>query len=150
VSYSSLTDFANLGGNAAALQSVPTPTQQACLDAAKDVIDSFLRAQFTLPLVGTVGNDVKSAECRIAFYDVMVNRGYDPTKGSDINIRQRYEDSMAWLQLIADGKAIPNVTDSTPGATAGSTAGVARVISSSQRGFSNRGTTNTGGGFQGD
>lgn len=138
------------GINAAAMTGVPTPTKTAAIDSASRLIDSFLRAQFTLPLV-QVGADVKQTCVHIAVYYVMVGRGYNPEAGADPGIRQRYEDALAWLKLVSAGKAVPDITDSSPAAAEGRPGARPTVISSSQRGFSVRGNPNgRSGPFQSD
>lgn len=138
------------GINAAALAGVPTQTKTDAINDASRLIDSFLRAQFTLPLV-QVGGDVKRACIHIAVYYALTSRGYNPEVGGDPGIRQRYDDALAWLKLVSSGKAVPDVTDSSVGAAEGRPGSRPTVISSSQRGFSSRGDPNgRSGPFQGD
>ena len=132
------------GINAAAMTGVPTQTKTDNIDAASRLIDSFLRAQFTLPLT-QVGSDVKRACIHIATYYVLVGRGYNPDAGADPGIRQRYEEALALLSLVSAGKAVPDITDSSPEAAEGRPGSRPTVISSSSRGFSSRGNPNGGG-----
>lgn len=129
------------GINALALTGVTTQQKTDAIDAASRLIDSFLRAQFTLPLT-QVGSEVKRACVNIAVYYVLVGRGYNPEAGADPGIRQRYEDAVSWLKMVSAGKAVPDVTDSSEGATEGRPGSRPTVISSSQRGFSSRGDPN--------
>jgi phage gp36-like protein len=140
VAYAVVADL-DSGINAAALAGVPTQTKTDAIADASRVIDSFLRAQFTLPLV-QVGGDVKRNCIHIAVYYSLTSRGYNPEAGSDPGIRQRYEDAVAWLKLVSAGKAVPDVTDSSPAAAEGRPGARPTVISSSQRGFSSRGDPN--------
>ncbi len=147
--YASIADL-DSGINAVALAGVASLTKTDNLVQASSIIDSFLRSQFTLPLV-QVGGDVKRACINIAVYFIMVGRGYNPDAGGDPGIRDRYLDSIAWLKLVALGTAIPDVTDSSPAAAEGRPGARPVVISSSQRGFSSRGDPNgRSGPFQSD
>jgi phage gp36-like protein len=132
------------GINAAAMTGVPTQTKTDNIESASRIIDSFLRAQFTLPLV-QVGGDVKRACIHIATYYVMVGRGYNPEAGGDPGIRDRYKDAMDWLKLVSAGKAVPDVTDSSPDAAEGRPGSRPTVISSASRGYNTRGDPNGGG-----
>lgn len=126
------------GISANAIAGVTTPNKTEAIEDASRLIDSFLRAQFTLPLT-QVGGDVKRACINIAVYYVLVGRGYNPDAGEDPGIRQRYDDAIGWLKMVSAGKAVPDITDSTPGAAEGVPGSRPTVISSSQRGFSSRG-----------
>ncbi len=137
------------GINAAAMTGVPTGTKTDNIESASRLIDSFLRAQFTLPLT-QVGGDIKRCCIHIATYYVMVGRGYNPEVGGDPGIRERYKDALDWLKMVSAGKAVPDVTDSSPAAAEGRPGSRPVVISSSQRGFSARGNPNGRWPFQGD
>jgi len=137
------------GISANAIAGVTTQQKTDAIDAASRLIDSFLRAQFTLPLT-QVGGDVKRACINIAVYYVLVGRGYNPEVGEDPGIRQRYEDAIAWLKMVSAGKAVPDITDSSEGSEEGLPGSSPTVISSSQRGFSARGDPNGRWPFQGD
>lgn len=133
--YAVQADLANVL-NAAASASITSGQQNAALASASDYADSYFRAQFTLPLISW-GQDVTDAVCEIAAYRLMMLRGYNPESGSDVGLRQRYEDAIKWLERVASGKTVPNVSDSASGGVEGGPF----IISSSQRGWSNRGNT---------
>jgi phage gp36-like protein len=148
--YATRDQLPDFGVNAAALLPIPAAVQDAALAAASEVADSYLRSQFVLPLI-TWGTDLTRAVCMIAAYDLLVGRGYNPEAGADTNIRLRYEDAIAWLKDVARGLAALDATDSSPGGEPGSsTLAGPRVASSSQRGYSIRGTNDPRGPFQGD
>lgn len=132
------------GINALALAGVPTPTKTDNIESASRIIDSFLRAQFTLPLT-QVGGDIKRACVNIAVYYVLVGRGYNPDAGGDPGIRDRFKDAIDWLKLVSAGKVVPDITDSSPEAAEGRPGSRPTVISAPTRGFSSRGDPNGGG-----
>jgi phage gp36-like protein len=142
VGYCDVSELHRWGVNEAALEDVAADDQEAALDAASDLIDSYLRQRYTLPLVSW-GHDLKRACAIIAAWDLISARGYNPNDPADDNLRQRYEDTIAWLRDISAGKVAPQITDSTPGATEGQAPPGARVQVSSnvQRGWQDTSTT---------
>lgn len=60
-----------------------------------------------------VGDDLAAAVAKIAAYNLLCNRGFNP-EGADENLRKRYEDAMAWLKGVAGGSIDPALIDSTP------------------------------------
>lgn len=155
--YAEQADLIALGINADAIAGIdPTKVNEA-LDAASAKVDSYLRAQFTLPLT-QFGKDIVEATSIIAAYSILSGRGYNPAAGSDPNLRQRYVDivgepphRLGWLDLVAKGAVTPDATGSSSGSTEGTPDYAPMPVSSSQRGWSNRGTgRNPNGPFQGD
>jgi phage gp36-like protein len=60
------------------------------------------------------GNDLSAAVCKIAAYELLAIRGFNPD-GDDEQVRKRYEDAMKWLADIAAGRISPvGLVDSTP------------------------------------
>ena len=60
------------------------------------------------------------AECAIAAYLFLSNRGFDPETGANQNIALRYKDAMTWLRDLAAGKvnlgvAVDNSDDTSEG-----------------------------------
>lgn len=145
--YITLAELADLGINPAAFVETRAPKRQEAIDVRSAYIDGFLRSKFTLPLL-TVSADIKRCCAVLASIDLIRNRGVGP---DDIETLRDEEDRQdKWLGLIAKGLVVPQVTDSSSGAAPGVHATSARVVSSSSRGFSIRGTTNERGPFQGD
>lgn len=87
---------------------------QSMLDTASDTVDSYLADQMKLPLTGTIPQSVKMKVLHIAAYWLLVKRGYNPVNPQHETTRLLYEDAIAWLERVADGKIRPPVTDSTP------------------------------------
>lgn len=129
--YATRAELASLGLPASALSSVVAADQDAHLLAASERADGYLRTRYTLPLVEPIPSDLKDAVVGIACYTLMMRRGYNPESGADAAIRVRYEDAIAWLQRVGDGRISPSIIDTTP---AVSEAGVF-VHTSAKRGW---------------
>ena len=111
--YASRSDLRALGLPEAVLASIPEAEQEAALEAASALADSYLRARYDLPLASW-GRGLTRAVTLIAAYDLMSRRGYDPTRPGQENLRMRYEDAIRWLEGVAAGKVDPGVEDATP------------------------------------
>lgn len=130
ICYANLDDLDALGMPVAAL-ATRTPSQRAAaLAAASEKADSKLGVAFDLPLVAW-GLDLTEAVCKIAAYDLLSVRGFNPD-GADENIRVRHDDAWTWLRDVADAKAVPvGIVDSTADVD---DAGIA-VVSYASRGW---------------
>lgn len=155
--YAQIGDFAAFGISENAIQGYDPTKVSKALAAASRTMDGYLRPQFTLPLLAWT-DDMKRACCIIAVWDILSGRGYNPESGSDVNVRDRYYTIMGdpskpgsgWLPGVAAGRIIPSVTDSSSGGAIGRPSARPLMVSSSQRGFSSRGTSGPAGRFQGD
>ena len=145
-SYCTTDDLAVFGVNANATTGIDSGDVQTAIDGASDLIDGYLRAKFTLPLVAW-GKDLRRACAIIAAYDLMSGRGYNPGDPGDDQLRLRYEDVLRWLRDVASGLVSPDVTGSASGDVAGVPSFRARVVSSSQRGWFDK--SGDGGPFSG-
>lgn len=85
------------------------PTKLAALQAASEIVDDHIRARYSLPLIAW-GFSITEATCKIAAYNLLSDRGYNPGAGADVNIRDRYVDAMAFLERVQKQQAHPNVT----------------------------------------
>ncbi len=137
--YCTAADLGVFGVNAEALEALPLQTNELPpIIAASAKIDSYLRNRYVLPLT-RVGEDIKEACAIIAAYRVLSVRGLKPGENpEDANIRLQYEDTIAWLKMVADGKVSPDIDDSdpgTPGAGEDTAIGAPRVSSNAQRGW---------------
>ena len=110
-SYAQIADLTTYGLPATALQSpnLPVQVQQAALDDASAIADSYLRGRYSLPLLAW-GTDLTQAVCRIAAYNLLSVRGYNPAAAADVNIRDRYTDAIDWLNKVQRQAVHPNVT----------------------------------------
>jgi phage gp36-like protein len=147
--YAQISDFAVAGVPASAVAMFTDQQKNQALVNASRLLDGYFRSKFTLPFV-QVGQDVARAAAIVAAYDLMVSRGYNPAAGADSIILTRYREIigtppslLGWADLVSNGKIAPDVTDSSPQAVEGSPSSRARVISSSQRGWSGRSPNQT-------
>lgn len=92
--------------------------QQRHLDAASDVVDSYLADQVTLPLTGTVPSSIVMRACQIAAYTLLVARGYNPERGQDEQMKAAHDGAIDWLIAISKGEVKPPLTDSSPSGVA--------------------------------
>lgn len=111
MAYATRDDLARLGLPPAVLSAIPVADQDAALEAASDLADSYLRVRYTLPLLSWQ-DDLRRAVCHIAAYDLLVRRGFNPT-GADEQVRLRYEDAIRWLERVAQGLLSPAIVDSS-------------------------------------
>lgn len=144
--YAERADLVKIGINADALAKVGGTAQDEALDTASRWADGYINNRYTLPLLAITG-DLTRTVCMIAVWDILTTRGRNPERQGDDPIRLRYLDAIKWLEGVRDGLINPGLTDSAP---VPSGTNRARAVSSSSRGFSNRGTSNGRGGFVGD
>lgn len=117
--YATTTDLTRLGLPSAALTNVPTATQEESLDAMSAIADGYLSSRYELPL-SAWGDDLRACVCRLAAYDLMVTRGFNPTAGGDESLLVRHDHAMRWLRDVAGGVVSPTgVVDATPDDTTG-------------------------------
>ena len=150
--YADLSDLTMFGLIGNALVNVSQAAQHAALDAASALCDSYLRGQFTLPLL-TWGYELTRATAIIAAYDLITTRGYNPgtilSANVDHSVRDRYLDVLAWLDKVRESRLTPsNITDSsTTGSSSGSDGSVnvdvsadLQWVTGSPRGWTSRGS----------
>ena len=133
--YCSSADLSQYGIRAEALGNIDASILQVNIAAASDVIDSYLRSRFTLPLL-TWGSDITAACASIAVYKIIRVRGLNSARASDEVIKDAYDEAIRWLVDISNERAMPNVTDSSPTAQPGQPTGGGTVQVSS---YSSRG-----------
>lgn len=134
MAYATRTDLTRLGIRAGALSGVSTDDQDAALEAASDLADSYLRSRYTLPFTG-YGDDLKRAVCAIAAWDLLSTRGYNP-QGSDEAIQTRQEQAIVWLKDVSAGRAAVSGGNTTPTPSRTSrVSSAATVTSSAKRGW---------------
>lgn len=134
MAYATRADLTRLGIRAGALSGVSSDDQDAALEAASDLADSYLRSRYVLPLTG-YGDDLKRAVCAIAAWDLLSTRGYNP-QGSDEAIQTRQEQAIAWLKDVSAGRAAVSGGNTTPAPSRSARANsAARVASSDKRGW---------------
>lgn len=116
-SYATLADLTQLGIASAALSGIGNTDRQAALDAGSTMADGYLGSQFKLPLISPFPLDLRMHVCAVAAFILLKTRGFDPENPTDMAIRDGYTDAVKWFRDVADGRAIPVVTDSQEGGT---------------------------------
>jgi phage gp36-like protein len=109
--YATPTDLVTSGLPSTALGNLTPAQQQAALDNASALADSYFRGRYALPLLAW-GAEVTEAVCVIASYKAMVVRGFSPAAGADSNLETRYLATLDWLGRVQRSAAHPNVTPS--------------------------------------
>lgn len=108
--YATISDLYALGSAPAiAYGDLDDDTKNAALVAASEKVDDHIRARFSLPLIAW-GTSITEATCKIAAYNLLSDRGYNPGAGADVNVRDRFIDAMAFLEKVQKQQAHPNVT----------------------------------------
>lgn len=130
--YASVADFAASGLQTGAFEDVPQSQVLAALEGASRLVDDYISARATLPLVVFANASLRRAVVVIATYDLLSSIGFNP-EGADENFRLRYLDIIRWLTDIRDGGApLPGgIQDSTPDAPEG----IPDVFSDEARGW---------------
>ena len=106
-------DIARYGVNGAALAGIPSQDiTDVCL-AVSEEADAAFRSRYNLPLLDW-GTDVRSQLARIAAYELLVVRGFNPELAADQNLLARADAARAWLRGVARQEMQPNVTASPP------------------------------------
>lgn len=113
--YATPSDFAAMGLSNGAFEDVPQSQIWSVLEGASRLIDDYLAARATMPLVVFANASLRRAAVVIATYDLLSSIGFNP-EGADENFRLRYLDIIKWLEAIAAGDLpLPGgIQDSTP------------------------------------
>lgn len=109
--YAQISDLTTYGLPATALQSPNLPVQVVnnVLASVSNQMDSYFRGRYSLPLIEW-GVEVTDCCCKIAAYELLSVRGYNPAAAADVNIRDRYTDALDWLNKVQRQAVHPNVT----------------------------------------
>lgn len=111
--YITAADISRYGVNGAALDMIPSQDiDDVCL-AVSEEADAAFRSRYNLPLVSW-GTDVRSNLSRIAAYELLVVRGFNPELGADQNLQMRADQARAWLKSVARQEYQPNVVATVP------------------------------------
>lgn len=129
--YATLANFASSGLRTGALEGVSNEEILSALEGASRLIDDYLAARTTLPLIVFANASLRRATVIVAVYDLLSVIGYSP-EGDNDNFRQRYLDIIKWLEDVRSGEApLPaGIEDSTTASE-----GVAEVESDEARGW---------------
>lgn len=107
--YATIAELYIHGAPARVFGQLATDVLNGGLVSASAKVATFLRARYVLPLL-TWDDSIVEATCKIATYDLLSNRGYNPASGPDQNIRDRYVDAMMFLERVQKSQAHPLVT----------------------------------------
>jgi len=146
--YADLEDLYAFGAPQSAFRGVREEQLQAQLDVASKRANAFLRNNWTLPLQPlnpppAIGQpypeELKEAVAKIAAYNIMSVRGYDPEKDNGA-LRDRAKEALQWLKDVGAGDITPSDFVGSPAAVAdveatteGSASGGPMVASSPPR-----------------
>ena len=135
MAYATTTDLVRFGLPAAALTGISTPAQEAAIDAASALADSYLRSRYTVPLT-SYGVDLTKQVCALAAEDLLTTRGFDATRANGDAVTLRADNARAWLKDISAGRAAVSGGNTTATATPIARASTApSTSSSSERGW---------------
>lgn len=117
------------GAPSKAFGAIPTADQDAALEAASRVLDTYFRGRYpVLPLTSWDSSVIENVS-KIAAYELLSGaRGFNPAAGADSNILERYNQAIAWGVRVQKQQAHPDVQ---PLATQSNNYDQPRVISSS-------------------
>lgn len=114
-SYATIEDLQDAGLPPAALEGGPSFSKQLkALMMASRQADTYLRNRYTLPLSCPIDPALVNAVVQIASWRLMSRRGFNPSTGLDVAIRQGYEDAIAFLRGISNGQNQLCVTQAVP------------------------------------
>lgn len=116
MSYASVADFKLLGLPPKALDNVDATQIQAALDAGAAEMDTLAfgpSPDVELPIFAPFPMDVKLTNVRLAIITVMGLRGFQPGGVDATFFLAQREMGEKWCYRVADGKAVPRVTDSS-------------------------------------
>ncbi len=83
---------------------------EAYLDAASDLADSYLRLHYQIPFPPPVPTMLKQAVCKIAAYEILSHRGYNP-EGDAGQLLTRYKQAIDWLKDVGSGRAVIGIDE---------------------------------------
>lgn len=98
--YASLADLTTFGLPATALGAVTTAQQQAQLDAAAGRVDSKIGGRYVVPLTAPIPAVITQTTCKIAAWEVLRIRGWNPMVPGDKAIFDGFVDANAWLDAV--------------------------------------------------
>ncbi len=131
-SYATVAQFDVYGIRPEALPAgISSDDKTAAIEAASRVADSYLGAQFHLPL-SAWGADLSQNVCSIAAYELIASLlVFQPEAAKNEVLTERKEAAIRWLEQVAAGRVRPvGISDTAPSAMS-----VPRVYSKTPRGW---------------
>jgi phage gp36-like protein len=97
----------------AQMGNVTTDQQQAALDFAADIADSYLARRYALPLIAPYPLDLVRAVCQIAALEALTTRGFSAPTASKPDQRRIDQDAAArkWLDDVGHQKLHPRIIE---------------------------------------
>jgi phage gp36-like protein len=120
--YATVSDLTLYGAPAAAFAANTPEQEQAAIDAANALADSYLGKRYDLPLQEW-GADLVRAVAVIATYDLIVVRGSNPESPGNADLHARWQAAMDWLAGIAEQKIDPQAIVEAEGGGGGGAGG---------------------------
>ena len=114
MSYATIADFQRIGLPGGALESISFESIQGELDAASDEAGTYVGCKYTMPISAPYDRTLVRAVCCIAGWNLMAFRGFNPENAGDQVVRQRWTDSIKWLERVANGQARMQVIEASP------------------------------------
>lgn len=107
--YASRADLYTHGLAAAAMGSVSTAQQDAVLESVCGEADSKMAARFPTPLTGQIDPTITMNVCKIAAFEILRIRGFNPQNGADMVIREAAKEARAWFDAVERQHAHPKI-----------------------------------------
>jgi len=111
MAYADLTDLDLSGIPPTAFGQATDADKQRALDDASGEMDSRFNGRYALPLRAWDASVRKNC-VKIAVWNLLKRRGYNPASGADTVIRMDYDDAMAWLGRVQRQAEHPVVVES--------------------------------------
>ena len=118
--YSSVTDMIARFGQAEMIRLTTPPDQEMetvhadmvtrALVEASALIDSYLRARYTVPVVDVLP-EITRAAAMLARYDLSLGEAREPSEQTRLARKEVIE----WLERLHDGKAVLDINTAPPG-----------------------------------
>ncbi len=131
--YCTRAELTSLGIFSDALRTIGTDQQDTAIAAASDEMDGYLGARYKLPLTAW-GQDVRLMCARLAVYNLIAVRGYNPSSPGDAQLLETHEMAERWLKRVSDGSLALTVTDSS-GLEISHISGGVKLMSNAGRGY---------------
>jgi phage gp36-like protein len=103
-SFATLQDLDDEGIPLAALASIPNSQKQRVLDKVSSFVAGYIGDKIQMPLIPPYDPAIVTAVVQIAVWRLLVRRGFNPEDQGDRVVRSGFNDAMAWLKDVANGK----------------------------------------------
>lgn len=104
--YASLNDLELYGPETKVFTSISDAKKNAQLEMQSSVIDTYLSAQYTLPLVNPIDLAIVQACITLTVFALLSVRGFNPQNSSDQLVIDNYDKTIAYLKDIASGRVV--------------------------------------------